>query len=212
MPDKINTLLLKGFKKLILKHQKRFKKIIIVTGGGATARRYRAAAAAVSNVTFDDQDWLGIHSTRLNGHLLRTIFRQQAHPVMVTNPYEKEPFNEKILIAAGWRPGWSTDYVAVSMAKFYGAAAVINLSNTDFVYDKDPNKFKDARPQAQISWPAFRKMVGNKWIPSGSYPFDPIASRLAHRLGLPVYCLNGEKLHNFDDFLKGESFRGTRLG
>ena len=49
------------------------------------------------------------------------------------------------MVAGGWMPGRSTDDDAVRLAKIYGAEMVINLSNIDYVYDKDPNKYKDAK-------------------------------------------------------------------
>lgn len=212
VPGEIDVEFLKGFRKIILKHLKRFKKIILVVGGGYTARKYRAAAAAVAKITSDDEDWLGIHSTRLNGHLLRTIFRNQAHPVMVTTPQIKENFKAKLLVAAGWRPGWSTDYVAVTLADVYGAGMILNLSNIDYVFDKDPKLDKGAQALEQISWRDFQRIVGNKWIPSGNFPFDPVATKLAAKIGMTVYCLNGRNLANLDTFLLGKHFTGTRIG
>lgn len=211
VPREIDAEFLKGFKKLILKHLRRFKKIIIVTGGGYTSRKYRDAADAISQITRDDMDWLGIHSSRLNGHLMRTIFRDQAHPVMVTTPDKKINFKEKILIAAGWRPGWSTDYVATVLARTYDVETIINLSNIEYVFDHDPRKFKQAKPLKEVGWPDFRKMVGNKWTPSGNYPFDPVASKLAQNLGIVVYVMNGRNLKNLDHLLMGREFKGTKI-
>ena len=62
---------------------------------------------------------------------------------------------EKILVAGGWKPGWSTDYVAVRIAQRLGVRQVINLSNTDYVYDKDPKLHTDARPLKGLGWEEF---------------------------------------------------------
>ena len=187
------------------------RRFFIVCGGGATARSYITAAGTVygKSITDEDQDWLGIHSTRLNGHLLRTIFRKYSHPRIITNPHHAEPASEQIIIAAGYRPGWSTDYDAVLLARKYKAAAVLNLSNIDYVYDKDPNKFKNAKPIKKISWQDFRKIVGNKWDPGLHLPFDPVASKLAEKLKLKVIIMNGRKLENLKNFLSGKKFKGT---
>lgn len=211
VPGEIDLKFLKGFKNLILKHLKRFKNVIIVTGGGYTCRQYQKAAGAISKLTDEDMDWLGIHASRLNGHLLRTIFRKQAHPVMITTPNQREKFRKKVVIAAGWRPGWSTDYVATVLARTYGVKTILNLSNIKYVYDKDPKKYRDAKKLAEISWKDFRRMVGNKWTPGGNFPFDPIASQLAQRLDLEVYVMDGSDLKNLDRFLMGENFEGTRI-
>lgn len=71
----------------------------------------------------EDVDWMGIHATRLNGHLLRTIFRDIAYPEMITNPDEivDVPQDTMLIIAAGYRPGASTDLRAVQIATHCGA-------------------------------------------------------------------------------------------
>src|SRR3989338_6735138 len=79
VPDKIDTGFIENFKKLILKHLRLGKRFFIVTGGGQTARIYQQGAKQVGRLTADDLDWLGIHASRLNGHLLRTIFKKEAH-------------------------------------------------------------------------------------------------------------------------------------
>lgn len=204
---------LKAFKKLIQTHLKRGWRFVIVVGGGGTARQYQEAARKVGQLEREDLDWLGIHSTRLNGHLMRTVFRDVAHPVMIKDP-TRAPKNPKqpVLVAAGWKPGWSTDYVATRLAKRLGAKVVVNLSNIDYVYDKDPNKYKDAEIICDISWKDFRKMVGNEWDPGMNVPFDPVASRLAHHSGMKVALLNGKNIKNLDDLLRGKRFAGTVIG
>ncbi|MEK6845760.1 MAG: UMP kinase, partial [Nanoarchaeota archaeon] len=65
-------------------------RFFIVVGGGATARHYiDEAKKVVGNITDWDLDFLGIHATRLNAHLLRTIFQDIAHPRIIAN-YEKK--------------------------------------------------------------------------------------------------------------------------
>ena len=98
------------------------------------------------------------------------------------------------MVAGGWKPGWSTDYVASIIAQEYGVRTVINLSNIDYVYDSDPKKNKDAKKIAEIKWKEFRKIVGNKWKPGLNMPFDPIASQKGEQLGLEVAIMNGPYL------------------
>ena len=143
--EEIDWRFLKKFKNLILKFIKNKKRFILVAGGGFIARKYQKAISKIGVLNNEDKDWIGIHATRLNAHLLRTIFRKFAHPRINKNPYERFDFREKILIGSGWRPGVSTDFDAVILAKEYDAGTVINLSNIDYVYNKDPKKFKDAK-------------------------------------------------------------------
>ncbi len=160
-----------------------------------------------NNVHNEDLDWLGIHSTRLNGHLVRTVFRDVAHPVVIKNPTKKVQF-KKVLIAAGWKPGASTDYDAVLLAKVYKAKNVINMTNVDWLYNKDPSKYLSAKKIKKIDWKGFRKIVGNKWIPGINAPFDPVASREAQKLDLRLILL-GNKLKNLKKFLDDKKFVGS---
>ncbi|MBI5066053.1 UMP kinase [Candidatus Woesearchaeota archaeon] len=211
VPEEININWLKQFKKVIEKFTNSGYRFIIIIGGGKTARKYQNAAKSVVKLASEDVDWIGIHSTRLNAHLLRTIFRSKAKHWIIKNPNDKIKFNEKVLIAAGWKPGFSTDYDAVLLAKNFGAKKMANLTNIDYVYDKDPRKFKNAKPIKEISWENFRKIVGNKWDPGLNAPFDPVASREAQKLKLDVAIINGNDLKNFEKYLKGKKFKGTLI-
>jgi uridylate kinase len=186
------------------------RQFFLIAGGGRTTRHYQTAARNVlrHQITDDDLDWIGIHATRLNGHLLRTIFRDIAHPVMIDDYSVIRKLVEPVIVGAGWKPGWSTDYDAVLICKDYGVKTIVNLSNINKVYDKDPNKFKDAKPIDKISWDDFRKIVGNKWVPGMNIPFDPIAALKAQGLGLKVVLI-GRDFENIRKYFDGEEFIGT---
>ena len=115
VPGDIDTAFLSELKAFITKETAQGRRFIIIAGGGRTARRYQDAAKAVSELESEDLDWLGLHATRLNGHLLRTVFRGLAYPVMVTNPDDvlDIPTDVSLVIAAGYRPGASTDLRAI---------------------------------------------------------------------------------------------------
>src|SRR3989344_4448970 len=138
------------------------RRFFIVVGGGSTARQYRDAARdVVGKISDEDLDWIGIHSTRLNAHLVRTIFQDIANPRIIEN-YARPLIGarEPVIIGAGWRPGWSTDYCAAVLARDYKASLIINLSNIDYVYNKDPRKHKDAQIIKRTTWSYFEDFVG----------------------------------------------------
>lgn len=212
VPNEIDWKFVKNLKKVIEKYIRKKYRFIIITGGGKTARKYIEAAAKMENITDEDKDWIGIHATRMNAHFIRTVFRKYAHPRINKNPHGMEDFynfKEPILVAAGWRPGFSTDYDAVVIAKYFKVKNILNFSNINYVFNKDPRKFKDAKPIKNISWENFRKMVGDKWHPGLNAPFDPIASKLADESKLEVIIMNGNNLRNLDNYLEGKKFRGT---
>ncbi|MDD5218472.1 MAG: UMP kinase [Candidatus Omnitrophica bacterium] len=200
---------LKDFSKLIRARIKLGERFIIIVGGGSTARHYQQAARAVGKLANEDVDWLGIHATRLNAHLLRSVFREEALHRVVKNPTRHVNWNKPVLIGAGWKPGWSTDYVAVRLAHKYGAQRVINLSNIAVAYDKDPSKHADAKPIYKTDWKFFRKLVGNKWTPGMNVPFDPIAAKLSDKWQMEVIIASGTDLANLKKILEGKKFVGT---
>lgn len=214
VPNEIDTDFLRSLKDLIFTQTaQNGRRFIIIAGGGYTARRYQEAARNVGMLDSDDLDWLGIHSTHLNGHLLRTIFRDIAHRVMITNPDDilDTPQDAELIIAAGYRPGASTDLRAIQIADRVAAKKVINLSNTDYVYTDNPKTNPDAEKIEDITWQEFRKLIPEEWDPGLSSPFDPVAAKEAERLGIEVANINGEKLPELENYLNGEPFTGTRI-
>ncbi|MFZ2681476.1 MAG: UMP kinase [Patescibacteria group bacterium] len=199
---------------LVLKSVEQGRKIVIVTGGGKTARHYIDAASTVQKISDEDLDWMGIHATRLNGHLVRTILRDVAHPVVYKNPLAVPPVGEwkgSVLVGAGWRPGWSTDFVACRIAQVLDAKSVINLSNIDFVYNDDPRSNPEAQAFEEMRWRDYRKLVGDDWSPGLSAPFDPVAAKFCHKYGMSVAVVNGKKYDQVEKAILGEEFTGTIL-
>jgi len=211
-PGEINVNFLKKFKKLILKYLRKNFRFIIVPGGGKICRVYQKVAAKITKLPAEDIDWLGIHTTRLNAHLLRTIFRKEAYPVVLDNPKKPIKNDWKLLIASGWRPGRSTDYIVVLLARRFKIKEVINAGDVPFVYDKDPDKYKSAKAFKKISWSEYRKLVGWRWSPGLSAPFDPVAAGIAKKLKIRVCIIKGTELPNFERVLAGKKFKGTIIG
>ncbi len=202
-PGQIQIGFLKRLKSFISRSPHRF---ILVCGGGRPAREYIAAAKEFG-VNNEGRDLTGIAATLLNAELLRNIFRAL--------PVQREPklLNfTKVLVVGGWLPGCSTDYDAVLWAKKYNAKNVVNLSNTDYVYTKDPHKFRDAKPLKKLSWSDYKKLIGAKWSAGTNAPFDPVASRAAAKWKMRVICVNGQKLNELSKAIEGKSFVGTVIG
>ena len=207
-----DTAFLKKFFALILNRVKKGDKFILVIGGGATCRQYQNAARAVAGLSDAKLDWLGCASTLFNAEFVRMLLEKHAYERIIVNPTEKIKTNKSIIIAGAWKPGSSTDKEAVLLAKTFNAQEVINLSNIDYVFDKDPNKFSDAKKIEKISWKDFRKnVVGYKWVPGANLPFDPIASGLAEKFELKVKIVNGKNLEEVRKVLCGGKFKGTTI-
>lgn len=213
-PDMVAVQYLKDFREFVSHKLAEGWQFTIVVGGGTQARRYIEAASDVmgSEITNNDKDWLGIHATRFNAHLVRTIFRSVAQPALVLDPEidEIDPA-AKVVVSGGWKPGWSTDFVATKIASRLGAPLVFNLTNIEKVYTADPKKDPNAKPVDEMSWADFRKMVGDEWVPGMNAPYDPIAARMADENKITVAVMNGENLANLEAALSGQEFVGSML-
>src|SRR5260221_1578820 len=154
------------------------RQFFLVIGGGGTARHYRdAGKAVIGKLTDEDLDWLGIHATRLNAHLIRTIFHDIAHPNIIEHYDIIRKASEQVVVASGWKPGWSTDYDAVMLCEDYEVRTILNLSNIKQVYTADPRVDAKSSPIRTMTWEDFRKLVGDEWKPGMNAPFDPIAAK-----------------------------------
>jgi uridylate kinase len=214
-PDGVDEQFLKGFKTLIGEELSRDDKrrFILVVGGGGPARAWQQAYRSVCSPALDaEADWIGIMATRLNAQLVRAVMGEWCSQDVVTDPTQVEPLVGRVLVASGWKPGFSSDYDAVLLAERFQAEQVINLSNIEQVYTEDPKKNPQAKPIDNISWFDFCRMVGDEWIPGKNLPFDPVASRHAAKINLKVICAAGRNLENLRKILSGEAFVGTVIG
>ncbi len=193
------------------------RKLIMVIGGGGPARTYQKAYRDVlalnsAEAISDEADWIGVTATRLNAQLMKAIFADLCPNPVVYNPTEVEVFTGQVLIAAGWKPGFSTDNDAVLLAERFNANMVVNLSNIAKVYTDDPKKNPEAKPIDAISWEDFIKIVGTEWVPGKNTPFDPVASLRAQKAGIKVVCADGRNIPNLQNILDNKAFTGTVIG
>ncbi len=215
VPDKVDSNFLLAFRAAILEYLERKpdSRLIIVCGGGGPAREYqRAYRAVIPEADADILDWIGIAATRLNAELLKHLFRDVCLEQVITDPTAVSVFPGRILVAAGWKPGFSTDYDAVLLAERFQADTLLNLSNITKVYTADPKTDPDAKCLDAVSWKEFQKLVGDTWTPGINVPFDPVATEKAARIKLQVIVAGGRNIDNLKKILYDEKFEGTVIG
>ena len=214
-PDRVDAAFLKSFQRTVAGYLEKDaeRRLILVCGGGAPAREYQKAYREVVEAPqAEPQDWIGIAATRLNAELLRHLFQAWCPEPVVTDPTAVSLFAGRVLVGAGWKPGFSSDYDAVLLAQRFQAEGVINLSNIPQVYTADPRVEPSARPIERMSWAELRRLVGDSWVPGKSVPFDPVASALAAKLHLKVIVAAGRDMANLGRILTGGDFTGTVIG
>lgn len=215
-PDEgINIKFLKEFSNFVRSEIAANKKqrFFIMVGGGHVNREYQyAAEQVIGHIKLDDLDWIGIHATVLNAQLVRMVFRDIARPQII-DQYDKRYVlgKDRVIVCAGWRPGWSTDYDMVLLAKQFNVNKVFCLSNVQAIYEKDPKLFPDAKPITKLTWSDYRDMIGDYWTPKRQLPFDPVAARLAQQINLTVIFVHGRDIANLKVALESNDFKGTTI-
>ncbi|MBI9100989.1 MAG: UMP kinase [Spirochaetales bacterium] len=213
-PDKVDSEFLKGFRKMILEYLEAddSRRLIFVTGGGGPARTWQQAYKDICNDhDADSQDWIGVAATRLNASLVKGIFGGLCPNDVVIDPTLDFDFKGKILVAAGWKPGFSSDFDAVILAEKFGGGTVINLSNIAKVYSADPKLDPAAVPYDKMSHAQLQELVGDEWVPGKNVPFDPIATKKATELNLKIIIAAGKDLENLKELLEERAFEGTLI-
>lgn len=208
--DNFDFKFLKKFRRVIGKYAKKNHRFVIICGGGKIARVFQQMASQSSKLSSNQLDWLGIHATRINAYLVKSVFGNDAEDFIVHDPTKKLSPKKSIIIASGWKPGWSTDYDAVLLAKNLRVKEVINISNVDYVFDKDPKKYGDAKKLEEIGWNGYSKLISQKWTAGMNVPFDPVAAKAAKKLKIKVHII-GKDLKNLENLLNGKKFRGTAI-
>jgi len=202
----------------IVKNENKFDKIVIVCGGGIVAREYiNAVRKFGGNESLCDL--FGIDISRINSKLIISNLGDLSFPQVPTSieALSKALLFKKIIVMGGLQPGQSTTSVAIEVAEFIKANEIIILSDVDGIYDKDPNKFKDAKLLAQLSYSQLEEIIiktsGNNQAAAGEYRiFDTVSLQLLKRSNIPVYLMNGRDLNQFKKLFSGQKpTKGTRI-
>lgn len=216
-PDNLDADFLKKFRQFLKPFFKKHR-FVIVTGGGRLARIFMAGAAAVGLVSDVQKDWLGIYATRLNARLWQTVFGKDADPEMIAGQPGKKDLRYPVTLSSGWTPGWSTDYVAAALAKYFEAGAMIAAGKPAYVYpvkksaavsDGTGKTLDEKHPFAMMTWQEYRRLIPKKWRPGDHSPVDPVAAGFCDKAGIEAIVVRGDDFANLGNLLKSQAFKGT---
>jgi len=200
----------------VIKANQHYDKVIIVCGGGIIARNYISAIRYVHSNEASN-DIMGIKISQINARLLMEVFGEIAFPE-IPKQFEELAhallFN-KIIIMGGLQPGQSTTSVALEVAEFIDADQVVILTNVTGIYDKDPNKFDDAKLIKILTLDKLQNLIikesNEKQATAGEYRiFDAVSLQIMKRSKIKVSVVSGTNLDEFKKIWVGESdFNGT---
>ena len=168
--------------------------IIVVCGGGKPAR-YLIETAKQLDATRQIQDNLGIKSTHINALLFMAALGPTADQTRIyqrSSDLRHAP-QDKMLVGGGYNPGSSTDYRAVIFAGAMQADLIINATDIDGVYTKNPKIYKDAEKLPELTCLRLEEIIkqNTRQAPGEYGLFDLKGVRLAKRLGTPLIIIDG---------------------
>lgn len=185
-------------------------KIFVVVGGGNVAREYIKLGR---DLRIDEKtlDSIGIYITRVNAKILTNIIEESNKDIPSTTSGAID-IDKRIVIMGGTTPGHSTDMVGAELAEKTGADLLIISTNVDGIYDKDPNKFPNAKQLKEVKIDQLIERYGVKWKTAGkNVVIDGPALEIIKRAKLVTYVVNGKRLDQLEKALTDQSFDGTKI-
>ncbi|MEM0374575.1 MAG: UMP kinase, partial [Sulfolobales archaeon] len=154
-----------------------------------------------------------IYSTRLNAYLL-TYYLYELTPKKV--PETLEEFLVlwslgKVVIAGGFQPGQSTNAVSALIAESISADLLINLTNVEGVYDKDPKKYTDAKLLEYVYYDELERILEeNQSYLAGAYELlDPLSIKILKRSKIKALIVNYQNISKLIDIIDGRIKLGS---
>ena len=198
-----NAKMLKDYASFLVKISKICQPIIIA-GGGNIARHYIAHARS-SGADESTLDELGIEISRLNAKLLIYALKNKAysHPPTTLQEVRHAVDDGLIVVTGGLHPGQSTNGTAALIAEKIDAEQFLNATDVDGVYDRDPNKFKNAKKFKRIELKNLRNMLVHEDSLAGGYDLmDIVALKIIERSKIKTRILQAD-IKTLEKAIKG---------
>jgi len=203
----IDTQILKNLANEIKSVTKEGYEVAVVIGGGNFIRGVSAAKDGIIKRT--SGDYMGMMATVINAVAMQEALEHENVPVRVQSAIKMEEIAENfivrrairhlekgrvIIFAAGTgNPFFTTDTAGVLRASEIGANVIIKATKVDGIYDKDPEKHKDAKLLKEISY--------NEALKEHIKVMDDTAIALARENKLPIIVCNMFKKGNLLEIL-----------
>jgi len=189
--------------------------LVVTVGGGTTAREYIQMGRALG-LTEVELDEVGIEVTRLHARMLAARVGPPAppHPPATVAAVVEQLRHGSPVVLGGTEPGHTTDGVAALVAVRIRAARVVNATNVDGIYDRDPRADPSAHRIERLSWDEFRAMVhaGTTGEAGQNFLFDRLGADALSRARIPLWVVPGRDLANLEAAIAGRPCRGSRVG
>ena len=182
----------------------------LVIGGGNIFRGMQGAAQGMDRV---QGDYMGMLATVINGLALQGALEEKGLKTRLQTAIEMEriaePFIKRkavrhlekkcvVIFSAGTgNPFFTTDTAAALRALEIDADIMFKATNVDGVYDKDPNKFEDAKKYDTLSF--------DEILSHDLRVMDGTAASLCRDNSIPILVFNLDDPQNIVKAIKGEN-------
>ena len=106
------------------------------------------------------------------------------------------------MVSGGQKVGWSTDMDAAVFADALTLDRVYKISNVDYIYDKDPKEFFDAKPIKDMTWSEYFKMFSvspdDEHVPNAHIPVDAKCSIFCEKKDIAFHVTGGKLLYEIE--------------
>ncbi len=133
-----------------------------------------------------------------------------SHPPITLQEVRHAVDDGLIVVTGGLHPGQSTNGTAALIAEKIEADQFLNATDVDGVYDKDPNKFKNAKKFKRIELKNLKNMLIQEDSIAGGYDLmDIVALKIIERSKIKTRILKAD-IKIIEKAIRGEDV-GTEI-
>ncbi len=184
----------------------------IVVGGGFAARK-KANKLRTKGKNEFECDEAAIKITWKNAKSVIAALGGSAYPKVIKDFYKarKLAMHNNVVVMGGTIPGITTDTDSVLLAEAIGAKQLVNISNTDGIYDSDPRKNPTAKKFDRLDYHQLihiaceydTRKAGENFV------FDILACKLIARSKIETHFVSGHSLNDLENAIDGKAHNGT---
>lgn len=204
----INFDLFKRIKIWYYENKDQYSKVVFVTGGGGLSRTMQDRIS--DNIGGDDYlHSIAMSLTQTNATILASFLEDKEIfvPKTLGDAYEYLMNSEgKTMASGGLKVGWSTDMDAAVFSDILDVGRVHKISNIDYVYNKDPKEFFEAKVIKNMTWKEYFKLFdiveGEQHKPNTNMPLDVECVQYCARKGISYFVSGGKTLEEITSIKK----------
>jgi uridylate kinase len=191
--------------------------VAIVVGGGNFVRGVSTSQNSI--ISRSSADHMGMLATVMNGIAIQEALDHKEIPVRLQSAIEMHKVAEPLIVKKAIRhlekkrvvifsagtgnPFFTTDTGATLRGIQIGADIVVKATKVDGVYDKDPNKFPDAKKLPTLSY--------DQALDNNINVMDDTAIALAKDNSMPIFVCDMFKKGNLLDIIKNNNLENCSI-